>query len=194
MKSLFVTAASLLCLAAPAAAISVDLTTGGQWNGKGGYYSSTQTFILPKNATNVMLNVANFGVDDRGILSFNGSEIDAVGIRASVAGTIGSFNFSQAGPTVSHLFVANSSRNTIVTNGFNVGAPNTLLFQGNDTSEGIYGNVLDVAINASWGYAATLTYDLNGAVPEPATWGMMILGFGIMGAAMRRRRNSVLTA
>ncbi|MBB3348836.1 PEPxxWA-CTERM sorting domain-containing protein [Sphingomonas sp. BK069] len=26
------------------------------------------------------------------------------------------------------------------------------------------------------------------AVPEPATWGMMILGFGAIGAAMRRRR------
>lgn len=26
------------------------------------------------------------------------------------------------------------------------------------------------------------------AVPEPATWGMMIAGFGLMGAAMRRRR------
>jgi hypothetical protein len=29
-----------------------------------------------------------------------------------------------------------------------------------------------------------------GAVPEPATWGMMIAGFGMMGAAMRTRRRS----
>lgn len=28
------------------------------------------------------------------------------------------------------------------------------------------------------------------AVPEPATWGMMIAGFGVMGAAMRTRRRS----
>ena len=28
-----------------------------------------------------------------------------------------------------------------------------------------------------------------GAVPEPATWAMMIGGFGIVGASMRRRRN-----
>lgn len=27
------------------------------------------------------------------------------------------------------------------------------------------------------------------AVPEPATWGMMILGFGLIGAAARRRQN-----
>jgi hypothetical protein len=29
---------------------------------------------------------------------------------------------------------------------------------------------------------------LTGAVPEPATWGMMVLGFGLIGAAARRRR------
>ena len=27
-----------------------------------------------------------------------------------------------------------------------------------------------------------------GAIPEPATWAMMILGFGFVGAAARRRR------
>ena len=26
-----------------------------------------------------------------------------------------------------------------------------------------------------------------GAVPEPATWGMMLIGFGLIGGAMRRR-------
>ncbi|QTD57656.1 PEPxxWA-CTERM sorting domain-containing protein [Parasphingorhabdus cellanae] len=29
------------------------------------------------------------------------------------------------------------------------------------------------------------------AVPEPATWGMMIFGFGMVGGALRRRRKSV---
>lgn len=29
------------------------------------------------------------------------------------------------------------------------------------------------------------------AVPEPATWGMMVLGFGIVGSAMRRRRFAI---
>ncbi len=30
-----------------------------------------------------------------------------------------------------------------------------------------------------------------GAVPEPATWGMMIIGFGLVGGAMRRRSTKV---
>uniref|UniRef100_UPI0035CA2869 PEPxxWA-CTERM sorting domain-containing protein n=1 Tax=uncultured Sphingomonas sp. TaxID=158754 RepID=UPI0035CA2869 len=29
------------------------------------------------------------------------------------------------------------------------------------------------------------------AVPEPATWGMMILGFGLIGGALRRRKSTV---
>lgn len=31
-------------------------------------------------------------------------------------------------------------------------------------------------------------YNSVAAVPEPATWGMMIMGFGLSGAALRRRR------
>ena len=30
------------------------------------------------------------------------------------------------------------------------------------------------------------------AVPEPATWAMMLLGFGAVGFAMRRRRQPVM--
>ncbi len=34
-----------------------------------------------------------------------------------------------------------------------------------------------------------LTYSAAGAVPEPATWALMILGFGAVGGAMRRRQS-----
>ncbi len=33
-----------------------------------------------------------------------------------------------------------------------------------------------------------------GEVPEPATWAMMIAGFGLVGGAMRRRRETVVSA
>jgi len=33
--------------------------------------------------------------------------------------------------------------------------------------------------------------DINPGVPEPATWGMMLVGFGLIGATMRRRATSV---
>lgn len=45
----------------------------------------------------------------------------------------------------------------------------------------------------SWGgregSADTFTVNVLAAVPEPATWAMMIGGFGLIGGALRRRRN-----
>lgn len=40
---------------------------------------------------------------------------------------------------------------------------------------------------SSWSLAITYA-DATGAVPEPAAWGMMILGFGAIGMVLRRRR------
>jgi hypothetical protein len=44
--------------------------------------------------------------------------------------------------------------------------------------------------NGAYGGQATFT-PVNSAVPEPATWAMMIMGFGVVGYAMRRRRTAV---
>jgi len=41
---------------------------------------------------------------------------------------------------------------------------------------------------------STYTADAAAAVPEPATWAMMILGFGLAGSALRRRRSLGLLA
>ena len=38
------------------------------------------------------------------------------------------------------------------------------------------------------GYSNAVLYRSTGSVPEPATWAMMLLGFGGIGMAMRRRR------
>ena len=43
-------------------------------------------------------------------------------------------------------------------------------------------------------FNGSLTYTINGAVPEPATWGMMLAGCGLAGAALRRRRTDAATA
>lgn len=49
-----------------------------------------------------------------------------------------------------------------------------------------------------WNGTLTFTHDGDGpvtpTVPEPATWGMMIAGFGLVGTAMRRRRETRVTA
>lgn len=43
-------------------------------------------------------------------------------------------------------------------------------------------------------FAIDRVYALAAAVPEPATWAMMIGGFGMIGGAMRRRRTGVRLA
>jgi hypothetical protein len=40
--------------------------------------------------------------------------------------------------------------------------------------------------------AGRLVLGTTGAVPEPASWAMMIAGFGLVGAASRRRRNTAV--
>lgn len=41
------------------------------------------------------------------------------------------------------------------------------------------------------GSLATFTLEYESVIPEPATWGLMILGFGMVGVAARRRKASV---
>jgi len=57
-------------------------------------------------------------------------------------------------------------------------------------------HVNDVAFSGSLGANETfLRQDISGyirPIPEPATWGMMLLGFAGMGLAMRRRRQPAL--
>ncbi len=42
------------------------------------------------------------------------------------------------------------------------------------------------------GFTAEVSTPVPGGVPEPATWAMLILGFGLVGAAARRRDRGVL--
>jgi len=48
--------------------------------------------------------------------------------------------------------------------------------------------------DASVGGIDNIRYDVQASVPEPATWAMMILGFGGVGALLRHRRMSPLAA
>lgn len=48
------------------------------------------------------------------------------------------------------------------------------------------------SLNGSSLFADNVSFDLgrvNGAVPEPSTWAMLLVGFGLVGSALRRRRN-----
>jgi hypothetical protein len=52
------------------------------------------------------------------------------------------------------------------------------------------GGTLTLANSQGWSNA--VLYTPGGGVPEPATWAMMLMGFGATGFAMRRRRRVLL--
>ncbi len=70
---------------------------------------------------------------------------------------------------------------TIVGNTISAGeAHGVIQFKGNFTSLTLVTNNVE-----NW---SGLTIGTSGAVPEPASWAMLIAGFGLVGAAARRRR------
>ena len=76
----------------------------------------------------------------------------------------------------------------------------------NDAGGGTVGYIADFSFNKGYKYFAFGTSTMAGpwnpeqefsavaAIPEPAAWALMIVGFGGAGMALRRRRRSALTA
>ena len=65
-------------------------------------------------------------------------------------------------------------------------------FQGDDLDfdgSGIDGVLISLVLNPDGSDSGGTGGSL---VPEPATWGMMVLGFGMTGLAVRRRRPSAI--
>lgn len=58
----------------------------------------------------------------------------------------------------------------------------------------VNGGVSTLVVQGASGALGTYTGTLTYAIPEPAMWALMILGFGITGAAMRTRRRQVTFA
>lgn len=95
------------------------------------------------------------------------------------------------------FFQTNLEFGSITLNGqnvFNVVSDSGLLEARNLTNFMTSGGPQNLVISgraqnsASYGGFFTLTEATAAAVPEPATWAMMLLGFGVVGAAMRRKR------
>ena len=75
------------------------------------------------------------------------------------------------------------------TNGVNFGSFPRTFAEGNGIFDAtIY---LDLDLQRQ-GYTAQFISDVESAVPEPATWAMMLFGFGIMGVGIRRQKATQL--
>ena len=121
----------------------------------------------------------------------------------AVANGLNSFNANLAGFTLSNATLTTTqspggSNNIDFTSAFFNGIAFTL----SPTGVAEFGSVGPVTLQAintltingfntgDGAFSGTLTFAAVPSVPEPATWGMMLLGFGVMGASLRRRRRS----
>lgn len=72
--------------------------------------------------------------------------------------------------------------------GFLVDTTGSQLYSGSEADPTLLTGVFPLSEFAGEGsYTLTVT-TVAGVIPEPATWGMMLLGFGFVGGAMRARR------
>jgi hypothetical protein len=136
---------------------------GGPLNGTGTLTTNNASFVNPLNGYTAQTITGITG-------TYNGSAI------TGLANVTGSNNiFYLTGP----FFVDGNGL------GFSTAAGAAVnLFITNDTSYRVNAGGLNTGLVTASATAVTA------AVPEPATWAMMILGFGAIGSAIRRMRRS----
>jgi len=185
-KIMLALAGATALTAASAANAAVTIGTNGATNGTAASTITNPT-LLEFDTTNASAGSYS------SFFQFN-NDIYTAGVFSATASTV-----PIAGTTVSllQLFTGGSvvggvySGGTLVPGGSASGSSNSLTLSANLTPGTNYtfvysGNLVNsgnISGNAALGMAA---------VPEPATWGLMLLGFGGIGMAMRRRRRPAL--
>jgi hypothetical protein len=149
------------------------------------YWTATTTFNLA-SASDV-LNITDLASDDRVVVQLNGVDIAAAGIFGPGAGT---FIYTPGGSQVPYTFLANGAQSISVSGPFNAGS-NTITLIVNNTNNGIFGGFTQ---GPSSLFFTGVISQVGGGVPEPATWALTLTGFGLAGAALRRRRSVAAAA
>jgi hypothetical protein len=189
MKNLLATlgTTAALAFASPASAVTININAHQVLTDVQSFWTASTSFNLPQGYTNAVLHITSFGIDDRGTASLNGAVVDSVGLFAPGSG----FLVSTLGGTNNPHFYAigDGARSIFVNSGFVTGT-NEILFTGNDTGAGIFGDLVGgpfgTAGGAAYSFNADLSYSVGG-VPEPASWAMMVAGFAVAGGAIRRQ-------
>lgn len=186
MKIISAAFVALAALSAPAAAVVIDFEDRADGN------QGTNIMVYPEatftGTGNLFVNGAGVGKDlcTFGTLGCNGT------MTVSFAGPISNLSFTTIGDNARSLL--------FITLNFEDGAPvevsrqldgNTWVKDFHDLAgySGITGLVLssnDLLGVAYDDFSFTVDGGGPGGVPEPASWALMIAGFGLMGAALRR--------
>ena len=185
--SLATAAAAALCLGAPAQATITDYTFTGALAGTGSFsvYVDSTSITDPSNPPTIYLTAfsytlgsTTFSLGSVDSASLNPTAIAVGGTDAGVFGLLGSatddfiFDFNACAfdgvPGSFHCVPQTQSQVQDIT--FRVGTDGVL-------------NADQITISVAGQDGGGHT----GSLPEPATWAMMLLGFGAVGLALRRR-------
>ena len=194
MKSILkaAVAASALMLASPAPAELVNLGTfsGTECSGAGGFPNcwAGQDGVVQGQPDDDTASPAVYKInngDEEGdpwtdeindvlFPTIDGSEFDL-----TVEGDIMSFTYDQGeGDPFLHYFAVKQA------NGYVLFYDEVGITSGSVDLSELFPN------NVGWSHITWFDTGTGGGVPEPGTWGMMLMGFGAAGFAMRRRRRS----
>ena len=127
-----------------------------------GSFSDMLTFYNDTACFYNLSVLAQFAADGTAAVNFTTLTLSGAGVTGGV--------MDFAGP------VSNGTANTYAISNIALGI-------------GTYTINLAGTANSDAAFQGTVKFNLAAAgVPEPATWGLMLLGFGLMGSSMRRRR------
>lgn len=100
----------------------------------------------------------------------------------SIDQTSGGYLFNISGPDVDISYMGNYSTDYVpIDQPYIFGAFESAAY-GEATVKG----------QSPWGQIHTHVGDIQSAIPEPATWAMMIAGFGLTGSVLRRRTSTIV--
>jgi len=169
MKKIFATAiaAATFAVSAPAmAATDITLTeSNGSFNGafaspaKSGSFTDSYTFTVPTSGF-VTANLITLAFNIPGMDPVVNFVLDKVTLNGTDLSLIAVGDYNYRAETQS-LIMSQANPQTLVVSGTVTGGSAT--------------------------YSGNVAFRAAPAVPEPGTWALMILGFGVVGYAMRRR-------
>lgn len=146
-----------------------------------GYYNqnvfsnTTADVTAQQNAINLLVGTGNYTVDYNGLKAggdvIGGGDVAALNALLATAG--------------GQVLLGVHWGNVPDGNGPNYGNVSAFYLWNNAAAGSIH-------LTSTTGFSDAVLYRATGAVPEPATWALMLIGFGAIGMASRRRRQSII--